>query len=160
MDVTNKGVDWERIERMPDFQELVARRRRFVLPATIFFLLWYFGFVILAGYAEDFMGTSIYEGFTVGYALALTQFAMVAVLGLWFLRYSERNLDPLRERVAQHALEEAGEPAAVGGQHGVHEGRFDRPPPGDPDDGRFGRTPAQEADGRASAPAPDQEAPR
>jgi uncharacterized membrane protein (DUF485 family) len=91
--------EWERIERSPEFRELVARRRRFVLPATVFFLSWYFGFVLLAGYAEDFMGTSIYEGFTVGYALALTQFLMVAVLGVAYLRYSDRVLDPLRERV-------------------------------------------------------------
>ena len=67
-----ESVDWEAIERSPEFRELIARRRRFVLPATIFFLAWYLGFILLAGYAEDFMGSSIYEGFTVGYVLALT----------------------------------------------------------------------------------------
>jgi uncharacterized membrane protein (DUF485 family) len=108
---------WERIEGSPEFRELVARRRRFVLPATIFFLVWYLGFVLLAGYAEDFMGQSIYEGFTVGYALALTQFLMVAVLGLSYLRYSDRVLDPLRVRVAELA-----------GQAGIDEAdRFTRP---------------------------------
>jgi uncharacterized membrane protein (DUF485 family) len=131
MDVTQRAPDWERIERLPEFRELVARRRRFVLPATVFFLLWYFGFVALAGYAEDFMGSSIYEGFTVGYALALTQFAMVAILGLWYLRYSERELDPLREQVTQKALGLVGEPAVAHDEHAVHEGRFDRPPPGE-----------------------------
>jgi uncharacterized membrane protein (DUF485 family) len=121
MDVTTAAVDWERIERMPEFQELVARRRRFVVPATAFFLLWYFGFVILAGYAEDFMGSSVYEGLTVGYVLALTQFLMVAVLGLWYLRYSERELDPLREQVSRQALELAGESVDASDQ-----ARFDR----------------------------------
>jgi uncharacterized membrane protein (DUF485 family) len=101
-----------------------------VLPATAFFLAWYFGFIILAGYAEDFMGTSIYEGFTVGYALALTQFVVVAVLGLSYLRYSERNLDPLRVRIADQASGFAGAEAEVPADaHAVHEGRFDRPPP-------------------------------
>ena len=70
-------IDWEAAERSPEFQELIAKRRRFVLPATIFFLSWYFGFILLAGYAEDFMGESVYEGLTVGYVLALTQFIMV-----------------------------------------------------------------------------------
>ena len=97
------AADWERIEASPEFRELVARRRRFVLPATVFFLAWYLGFILLAGYAEGFMGESIYEGFTVGYALALTQFVMVAVLGVAYLRYSDRVLDPLRERVLDHA---------------------------------------------------------
>lgn len=131
MDVTNgRSPDWERIERLPEFRELVARRRRFVLPATVFFLVWYFGFIVLAGYAEDFMGTSIVDGFTVGYGLALTQFVMVGVLGLSYLRYSERNLDPLRVRIAEEAEQAAaGEPAMAADPNAVHSGRFDRPPP-------------------------------
>jgi uncharacterized membrane protein (DUF485 family) len=132
MDVTNgRSVDWERIERLPEFRELVARRRRFVLPATAFFLVWYFGFIILAGYAEDFMGQSIYEGFTVGYGLALTQFVVVGVLGVWYLRYAERELDPLRVRIAEQAESglAATQAAAPADTHAVHEGRFDRPPP-------------------------------
>src|SRR3954462_12289451 len=131
MDGTNgRSVDWERIERLPEFRELVARRRRFVLPATAFFLVWYFGFIVLAGYAEDFMGTSIYEGFTVGYALALTQFVVVGVLGLSYLRYAERELDPLRVRIAEQATGFADTEAEVTADaHAVHEGRFDRPPP-------------------------------
>jgi uncharacterized membrane protein (DUF485 family) len=92
-------ADWERIERSAEFRKLVAQRRRFVLPATVFFLAWYLGFVLLCGYAEGFMGEYIVDGFTVGYALALTQFLMVAVLGIAYLRYSERVLDPLRERI-------------------------------------------------------------
>ena len=40
----------------PEFRELIAAGRRFVLPATIFFLAWYIGFILLAGYAPDFMG--------------------------------------------------------------------------------------------------------
>ncbi len=96
-----RSYDWKGIEASPEFRELVARRRRFVVPATIFFLVWYFGFIILAGYAPDFMGESVYEGLTLGYLLALTQFVMVAVLGLWYLRYSERELDPLRAQITR-----------------------------------------------------------
>jgi uncharacterized membrane protein (DUF485 family) len=132
MDVTNgRSVDWERLERLPEFRELVARRRRFVVPATAFFLVWYFGFIILAGYAEDFMGQSLVDGFTVGYGLALTQFVMVGTLGLAYLRYSERNLDPLRVRLAEQAEAAAapGEPDVAADPNAVHEGRFDRPPP-------------------------------
>jgi uncharacterized membrane protein (DUF485 family) len=132
MDVTNgRPTDWDRIEGTPEFRELVARRRRFVLPATAFFLVWYFGFIVLAGYAEDFMGQSIYEGFTVGYALALTQFVMVGTLGLWYLRYSARHLDPLRMRIVEAAEDApaAREGAPAADEHALHEGRFDRPPP-------------------------------
>jgi uncharacterized membrane protein (DUF485 family) len=75
------------------------------LPATIFFLSWYLGFILLAGYAEDFMGDSIYEGLTVGYVLALTQFIMVWVLAGVYLRKANREFDPLARKAAARALE-------------------------------------------------------
>jgi uncharacterized membrane protein (DUF485 family) len=96
-----KNVDWEAVEQTEEFQELVKARRKFVIPATIFFLAWYLGFVALAGYAQDFMAESVYEGLTVGYVLALTQFVMVAVLGLMYLRRAQRTFDPLADKVAE-----------------------------------------------------------
>lgn len=103
-------TDWERIERSDEFRELVKRRRSFVVPATIFFLAYYMGFIIVAGYAPDFMGESVYQGLTVGYCYALTQFVMVFGLGLWYLRKSDREYDPLRDKVVAAAAElEEGE---------------------------------------------------
>jgi uncharacterized membrane protein (DUF485 family) len=98
-------IDWIAAERSPEFRELIRKRRSFVLPATVFFLVWYFGFIILAGYAEDFMGESIYEGFTVGYLLALTQFIVVWGLGWLYLRRADRTFDPLARKAAETALE-------------------------------------------------------
>jgi uncharacterized membrane protein (DUF485 family) len=117
-------VDWEAIERSAEFRELVARRRRFVLPATIFFLSWYLGFILLAGYAEDFMGSSIYEGFTVGYLLALSQFVMVWGLGWWYVRKADREFDPLEREVVE--LAQRGELSDTVDT----EPRFDRAPVG------------------------------
>src|SRR4051794_10169670 len=96
-------ADWEAIERSDEFQELVRRRRSFVVPATIFFLAYFMGFILLAGYAPDFMGKSVYEGLTVGYCLALTQFVMVFVLGLWYLRKADKEFDPLAQAVVDAA---------------------------------------------------------
>ena len=92
-------VDWEGIERSEEFRELVHKRRSFVVPATIFFLAYYMGFILLAGYAPDFMGKSVYEGLTVGYVLALSQFVMVWVLGWMYLRRADKVFDPLAARV-------------------------------------------------------------
>ena len=104
--------DYERIERSPEFQELVHKRRSFVVPATIFFLSYYMGFILLCGYAKDFMAESVYEGLTVGYCLALTQFVMVLVLGILYLRKSDRDYDPLAAKVVEMA--ENGELATDG----------------------------------------------
>jgi uncharacterized membrane protein (DUF485 family) len=97
-------VDWEAVERSSEFQDLVARKRRFVLAATIFFLVYYSAFILLCGYEPGFMGESVYEGLTVGYVLALTQFVMVWGLGLWYLRKADREFDPLEQRVVEKAL--------------------------------------------------------
>src|SRR4029450_4375679 len=97
------SVEWEAIERSPEFRELIARRRRFVLPATIFFLAWYLGFIPPPGSAQDFMGSSIYEGFTVGYLLALSQFVMTWGLAAWYLRKADHEFDPLEREVVELA---------------------------------------------------------
>jgi uncharacterized membrane protein (DUF485 family) len=99
-------IDWEAIERWPEFEELVRRRRSFVLPATVFFLAWYMGFILLASYAPDFMAKSVSGGLTVGYVLALTQFVMVAVLGVWYLRKADRDFDPLAAEIVEKAARE------------------------------------------------------
>ena len=103
-------VDWEAIERSPEFQELVHKRRSFVIPCTVFFLTWYLGFIVLCAYAPDFMGESVYQGLTVGYCLALTQFVMVFVLGIWYLRKADDVFDPLAERAIAAYADENGDP--------------------------------------------------
>jgi hypothetical protein len=47
------------------------------------------------------MSRSVYEGLTVGYCLALTQFVMVLVLGLLYLRKSDREFDPLAAKAIE-----------------------------------------------------------
>ncbi len=100
-----RHVDWKAAEGSPEFRELIAARRRFVVPATVFFLSWYIAFILLAGYARDFMGSSVYQGLTVGYCLALTQFLMVGVLGLMYLKRAQGVYDPLAAKAAQVALD-------------------------------------------------------
>ena len=122
---SREDIDWREIEESPEFQKLVRKRKAFVLPGTIFFLAWYMGFILLTAYAEDFMSKRVYEGLTVGYCLALTQFVMVLVLGLLYLRKSDRDFDPLAEkaieqyaghhqRFARSGTDRDGDGAAVG----------------------------------------------
>jgi uncharacterized membrane protein (DUF485 family) len=120
-------IDWDGVERSSEFQELVRKRRSFVIPALAFVFVWYFGFIALAGYAPDFMGESIYEGFTIGYALALSQFVMTWFLGWLYLRKADRDFDPLARQVAEQALSRsrpAVEPRAGDGEYAEPRRRF------------------------------------
>ena len=86
-------IDWIAAEKSPEFQELVKTRNRFVVPATIFFLVWYLGFILLAAQATDFMGKEfMFDGLTVGYVLALSQFVMVWVLAWAYIRQGRARL--------------------------------------------------------------------
>jgi len=112
-------IDWQAIERSPEFQELVRKRKSFVLPGTIFFLAWYMGFILLTAYAEDFMAERVYEGLTVGYCLALTQFLMVLVLGLMYLKRSASTYDPLAEKAIEGYARHHGRFARTDGETGA-----------------------------------------
>lgn len=101
-----RAIDWEAIERSEEFQELIRRKRSYVVPRVIFFLVWYLAFILLAGYAEGFMGERIYEGLTVGYVLALTQFVMVWWLAASYVRKADREFQPLEEKAVAHLREE------------------------------------------------------
>jgi uncharacterized membrane protein (DUF485 family) len=110
-------IDWTAAARSPEFQELVHKRRSFVLPVLAFVFVWYFGFIALAGYAPDFMGERLIDGFTVGYALALSQFIMTWVLGWLYLRKADRVFDPLARAAAERA-QPGSQPAAPVGPEG------------------------------------------
>jgi uncharacterized membrane protein (DUF485 family) len=99
-------IDWEAVARSPEFLELLKRKKKFVIPATVFFLAWYFGFIILSGYAPDFMGREfLTDGITVGYVLALSQFIMTWVLGWMYLRKADSEFDPLAAKARERAVE-------------------------------------------------------
>jgi uncharacterized membrane protein (DUF485 family) len=95
--------DWAAIEGSPDFQELSARRRRLVTPLLAVFVLWFGGFLVLAAYARDFMGESIYRGLTVGYVLALSLIPMTWAIAWIYIRAANERLEPLAERTRAEA---------------------------------------------------------
>ena len=116
-------IDWVAAERSPEFRELVHKRRSFVVPALAFVFVWYFGFIALAGYAPDFMGERLIDGFTVGYALALSQFLMTWFLGWLYLRKADRDFDPLARAAAEKALAESKRRAPAAGSDASTERR-------------------------------------
>ena len=72
--------DWAAIERRPDVRALVASKWRFIVPATVFFLVYYFALPLLVGYAPRLMETPVLGPINVANLFALSQFVMVAVV--------------------------------------------------------------------------------
>ena len=94
---------WEGLEQTEEFKQLVRARVRFVLPATIFFLVYYFLLPLGNGLAPEFMRTNVVGHINIAYLFALSQFVMAWLLAFFYIRQATRVFDPLAEKVRQRA---------------------------------------------------------
>jgi uncharacterized membrane protein (DUF485 family) len=111
---TDKGVTaTEAVGKDPEMVELERRHRRFVWPATAFFLIYYMSLNVLAGTSPDLMGTKLFGEFTFGYLFALSQFLMAFLVAWVYSRWAARRIDPLaadlREKFREQQIKEAAE---------------------------------------------------
>jgi uncharacterized membrane protein (DUF485 family) len=93
------GTVYERFQGTAEFQELRGKYRRFVLPMTAAFLAWYLLYVVLSGWARDFMGTKVIGEINVALVFGLLQFVSTFLIAWLYARHAERRLDPLADRL-------------------------------------------------------------
>ncbi|GAB3212747.1 DUF485 domain-containing protein [Marinactinospora thermotolerans] len=98
---------WERVQASPEFVELRRRLRVFVFPMTAFFLGWYLLYVLLADYAHGFMAIKLVGNINVGLVFGLLQFVSTFVITGLYVRYANRRLDPIADKI-RGEIEEAG----------------------------------------------------
>ena len=96
------GRDWQAIEGSPEFQELVKERRSFLVPATIVFLVGSIGYLLLAAFVQDFMGTDI-GGIPIAFIAAVTQVLLTWIITWAYLRKADSTFEPLEKRAAEAA---------------------------------------------------------
>lgn len=103
---------YDTLAATPEFAELRAAYRRFVLPATVAFLAWYLLYVVMSNWAEGFMATKVFgsEHINVALVFGLLQFLTTFVIAYLYSSYSTKRLDPL----ARHLDEEYARTAARG----------------------------------------------
>ncbi|MBI3803684.1 MAG: DUF485 domain-containing protein [Nitrospirae bacterium] len=75
---------------MAEFKALLAAKRRFIFPATIFFIAYYFALPILVGYAPEFMKTQVFGVVNLAYLFALSQFFMAWIIAALYVRAAGR----------------------------------------------------------------------
>ena len=83
-------TDWAAIERLPEFRALVRAKRAFVVPATLFFLVYYFALPALVGYWPAIMSQPVVGHINVAYLFALSQFAMAWLVMAAYVRRARR----------------------------------------------------------------------
>ena len=79
-------VDWDRIARSGGFKELLKAKRRFILPATIFFIVYYFALPYLVGYHPQLMQRKVWGEMNLAYLFALSQFFVAWIIAALYVR--------------------------------------------------------------------------
>jgi uncharacterized membrane protein (DUF485 family) len=87
---TPPAPEWDRLADDPGFRRLLRGKRRFIVPATVFFLLYYFALPLLTGYFPEFMSRKAFGHLSFAYVFALSQFPMAWILSAMYLRAAAR----------------------------------------------------------------------
>jgi uncharacterized membrane protein (DUF485 family) len=92
--MADTSIDWEAIERSPEFRALVASRRRFALVWGGSITAVCAAVVLLAYLAPDVFGEAL--GWVVGVSLIVATW----IVSFAYLRKSDREWSPMEERIA------------------------------------------------------------
>jgi uncharacterized membrane protein (DUF485 family) len=84
------NYDWNAIANDPGFAELKRAKRRFILPATIFFLVYYMALPVLVGFFPEAMKQPVWGKINWAYAFALSQFLMTWIVCALYVRVARR----------------------------------------------------------------------
>jgi uncharacterized membrane protein (DUF485 family) len=90
--------NWATIEQSRQFQSLVQTKMSFIIPATIFFVCYYFALPILVGYFPSVMEHKVIGNINVAYLFALSEFAMAWIIMALYVQ-NARKTDALEKHV-------------------------------------------------------------
>ena len=93
--------DWNGIAESKQFQDLMATKKIFIVPAFIFFVVYYFALPVLVGYAPQFMSTKVL-GVNLAYLFALSQFFVAWLIAGLYVR-AANDFDKLAKDILEKA---------------------------------------------------------
>ena len=91
-------ADWDRLAALDEFKALLAAKRRFIVPAAVFFILYYFALPVLVGYAPRLMAAKVFGVVNVAYLFALSQFFVAWAVAALYVRAAGR-FDAMARRI-------------------------------------------------------------
>jgi uncharacterized membrane protein (DUF485 family) len=97
-------VEWRQVTQMPEFKLMLKAKMRFIVPATLFFVVYYFLLPVLVGYAPGLMARKVFGVVNIAYLFALSQFFMAWIIAALYLRAASR-FDKMEQRVIEKVRE-------------------------------------------------------
>ena len=95
-------TEWDNIAGTEEFKDLMATKKVFIIPAFIFFLVYYFALPILVGYAPHFMATKVIGNVNLAYLFALSQFFMAWTIAFLYVK-AAGDFDKLAKDIIEKA---------------------------------------------------------
>jgi uncharacterized membrane protein (DUF485 family) len=77
---------WAALEAKPEFQALLARKKKFIVGGTLFSLLYFFALPVLNGYFPAFMKTEVWGKVNIAYLFALSQFFIAWIIAFVYVK--------------------------------------------------------------------------
>jgi uncharacterized membrane protein (DUF485 family) len=102
--------EWVRIERSSAFKELIRSKKAFIIPATIFFMVFYFTLPFLTAFTTV-LNFTVIGAISGAYLYAFAQFIMTWVLAHLYISQANK-WDNLVDEARRQAATESG-----GGTH-------------------------------------------
>jgi uncharacterized membrane protein (DUF485 family) len=84
--ISSPEYDWESLSKAPEYQSLLRSKRQFILPASVFFVVYYFSLLVLVGWWPDLMKIRVGSVLNLAYVFAVSEFFMAWGLALIYVR--------------------------------------------------------------------------
>lgn len=99
-------IDYEKIEGSQQFKEFMQNKKRFIVPLTIFFLVFYFLLPISTSYGT-FLNTPVFGDITWAWVFAVAQFVMTWVICSIYVKKAS-SFDDEAEAIIKEHIEKGG----------------------------------------------------
>ena len=99
--------EWDQIAASRPFQDLMATKKIFIIPAFIFFVVYYFALPVLVGYAPQFMSIKVIGEVNIAYLFALSQFFVAWIIAGLYVK-AANAFDRLSKDIVETASVKGG----------------------------------------------------
>jgi uncharacterized membrane protein (DUF485 family) len=99
-------LTWDKIAESREFKDLMATKKTFIVPAFIFFVVYYFALPVLVGYAPALMSTRV-GPVNLAYLFALSQFFVAWIIAGLYVK-AANNFDRLAKDILDKAEDAKG----------------------------------------------------
>ena len=96
------NTEWDKIAATQQFKDLMATKKIFIVPAFVFFVIYYFALPVLVGYAPNFMAIKVIGNVNLAYLFALSQFAVAWIIAGLYVK-AANDFDRLSQDIVDKA---------------------------------------------------------